>query len=285
MGSWLQDDLSDEERQKVSEYLFIRSIRNYVFNMAVILAIGTIVLLANFCLTHLPVRDTDCERYLYSADSVYALEAQCDDEMGTATVFRTDLEVPSIAEAIITGIDGNVTRAQEDSEYEAIAILTPNEYIIVYPDCGEDGMETDDETDDAMTAESARTELGSSGDAKQIGYEVFSDEEEEEGYTLIQVSSRKYAYATDRRPYHASYKSYRWYRQFYRATGYEQDERLYEGDDTVTSSYGEYTGETTINFDEDDWQEGSYGLSKLEEKASEIRRNRLLERIGFRRNE
>lgn len=284
----------------------------------------------------LPVGDTDAVSYMKADPSSYAMEAECDDEMGEATACRTAGDVPVVAESVIDGIDGNVIRAQEDDDGMTVAILTPNEYILVYEDAGEDGMGLED----GETAESVKAEIGSDGDAPQVGYKAVpgkedqsADDEEgdessqgsdadgdagssvaadeavdqllpsesspldaihamyedpqrndrilqspEGGNVLVHVSSRKYAYATDRRPYHASYRSYRWYRRFYRTTGYEQDENAYADSDTIPSSYGTYVGETSVEL-----PDGGSRSSRTdyEEHASDVRQSRLLERIGF----
>ena len=176
--------------------------------------------------------------------SQYTHEARVEDDGCTANVYSTSMSVSDTAREIISLLEGNVENVQEDADGRTVAILTPYEYILVYEDAGEDGMGLGD-TDDAK---STSQELGTSGE--DAGWEDLQSDEDDDSAqsdsarTLVQVSNRKYAFSTDRRPYHARYRSYHWYRRFYRAEGYASD--LASNSDT-TSSYGRYTGETTVD--------------------------------------
>lgn len=60
---------------------------------------------------------------------------------------------------------------------------------------------------------------------------------------LVQVSSRKYAYYNDSAPYHSTSNTHRYYRRFYRSTGYVIDSSDYSGSSSPYDSYSD----TTIN--------------------------------------
>lgn len=217
---------------------------------------------------------TDVASYLASSES-YSYETALSDNGENAQVYSSTLTVDEAAKDIIANIEGNTEGVQEDDDARTVAILTPNEYVLVYEDAGEDGMGLGD----AETASTIADELGSSGDEARDADETPDANEATEtetetdgeastttaedkwmtdaegttaaegddatlGRTLVQVSSRKYAYATDRRPYHARYRSYRWYRRYYRSKGYEADRG---GNSDSPSSYGNYTGETAVD--------------------------------------
>lgn len=276
---------------------------------------------------------TNVSSYLSANPLEYVQEAKHDDDAGDVVVYRTQKDVAIAATDIITAIEGNVTSTQEDDDGRTVAILTPNEYVLVYEDAGEDGMGLGDDE----TAESVKAQTGSDGGAGSVEYELVSEDEstevddggeggdgqgteaspvtpdpsasvepgteagdgetaatgesdattvtdgtateeaepgetaEEEsasmpqdGKTLIQVSPRQYAYSTDRRPYHSRYRSYRWYRQFYRSKGYASDETKYG--ESTTSSYGSYTGPTSVD---------SPSSNSFEDYARSIRQDSL----------
>lgn len=62
-----------------------------------------------------------------------------------------------------------------------------------------------------------------------------------DGDTYVQVSSRKYAYTTDSEPYHISSEGSRFYRRFYRYTGYNSDSVTYS---KYSSPYSSYDGDS-----------------------------------------
>lgn len=62
-----------------------------------------------------------------------------------------------------------------------------------------------------------------------------------EGQVLVQISSRKYAYTTDDDPYHSTQLTRRYYRRFYRSTGYSGDSASYHN---YSSPYSSYDGES-----------------------------------------
>lgn len=63
----------------------------------------------------------------------------------------------------------------------------------------------------------------------------------EEGETLVQISTRKYAYYNDDDPYHSDTRTRRYYRSFYFSRGYNTDASDYT---TGSSPYAGYTGDT-----------------------------------------
>ena len=54
----------------------------------------------------------------------------------------------------------------------------------------------------------------------------------------VQISSRKYAYTTDKEPYHARRGTHRFFRGFYYSTGYGTDSTTYK---RYSSSYAGYS--------------------------------------------
>lgn len=74
----------------------------------------------------------------------------------------------------------------------------------------------------------------------------------EDDKTLVQISTRKYAYSSDEEPYHCRTSTGRYYRRFYRWRGYSYD----------IGRYGKYASPY-----------GSYGDSSLDENYSDTYRN------------
>lgn len=64
----------------------------------------------------------------------------------------------------------------------------------------------------------------------------------EDGNTLVQVSTRKYAYTSRQQPYHSRSSTYRYYRRYYYTIGYFLDNERYSG----TSAYEDYS-DGTVN--------------------------------------
>lgn len=69
-----------------------------------------------------------------------------------------------------------------------------------------------------------------------------------DGDTLVQVSSRKYAYYTDSDPYHSSSGTSRYYRRYYYTKGYYSDRSSYSG----YSPYSSYN-DTEVSYDSDSY--------------------------------
>lgn len=65
-----------------------------------------------------------------------------------------------------------------------------------------------------------------------------------EGDVLVQVSSRKYAYYNDSAPYRSTSRTHRYYRRFYRSTGYDTDYSDYSGNSSPYDSYNDTTIDT-----------------------------------------
>ena len=63
----------------------------------------------------------------------------------------------------------------------------------------------------------------------------------EDGDTLVQISTRKYAYYNDDDPYHSDTRQRRYYRSYYYSRGYSSDVSDYS---TGSSPYSSYTGDT-----------------------------------------
>lgn len=64
----------------------------------------------------------------------------------------------------------------------------------------------------------------------------------EENEVLVQISSRKYAYVSDQKPYHCHHHTYRYYRRYYYSRGYTSDYSTYN---KYRTSYNDYS-DTTI---------------------------------------
>lgn len=65
--------------------------------------------------------------------------------------------------------------------------------------------------------------------------------ESEDDEVLVQVSSRKYAYTTDKAPYHAHSYTHHYYRRYYYSRGYQNDSGSFG---KYTSPYSSYDGDT-----------------------------------------
>ena len=66
----------------------------------------------------------------------------------------------------------------------------------------------------------------------------------EEGETLVQISTRKYAYYNDADPYHSRTGTRRYYRRYYYSRGYSSD---YASWGSTNSPYDSYSGSTLNN--------------------------------------
>lgn len=74
----------------------------------------------------------------------------------------------------------------------------------------------------------------------------------EENETLVQISSRKYAYTNDNTPYHARAHTHRYYRRYYYSKGYYSDAGSYR---KYTSPYSTFD-DTTVNSSYNDVYSG-----------------------------
>lgn len=195
------------------------------------------------------------------------------DESELAT-YSTTLTVESAAKDIISMADGDVSSVRENDDGKTVAIMTPNEYVLVYEDAGEEGeAQTEEVAGDTQTPSTGTEEATTEASAQETSSESSAEttetttteetteqtEDDDTGKTLVQVSNRYHAYTTDQRPYHSSYRSYHWYRRYYRAVGYSQDTSSYG---SAESSYSSYNGETTID---------SSTVSQYETYANSIR--------------
>lgn len=66
--------------------------------------------------------------------------------------------------------------------------------------------------------------------------------------TLVQISSRKYAYTTDKAPYHSNYHTHSFYRNYYFHRGFMRDSERYG---RTPSAYEGYSGDTVYTKGED----------------------------------
>lgn len=74
----------------------------------------------------------------------------------------------------------------------------------------------------------------------------------EDNEVLVQISSRKYAYVSDHRPYHCHHRTYRYYRRYYYSRGYTSDSGNYK---KYRTSYSDYD-DTTIDSNSSDTYSG-----------------------------
>lgn len=74
----------------------------------------------------------------------------------------------------------------------------------------------------------------------------------EENEVLVQISSRKYAYVSDHRPYRCHHHTYRYYRRYYYSRGYTSDYSSYK---KYNTSYKDYS-DTTIDSNSSDTYSG-----------------------------
>ncbi|MBR3315153.1 MAG: DUF4178 domain-containing protein [Atopobiaceae bacterium] len=183
----------------------------------------------------------DSLNYTLVEDSDAASSPTPESGSNDVTVYTTQMSVDDASKDIINKLEGNVTSAKEDDDKRTVAILTNNEYVLVYEDAGEDGMAIDDTEDPDASKDS---DDAAASQASAPADDAAAETKPALGRTLVQVSSRQYAYSTDRRPYHSRYHSYLWYRLFYRARAFSEDNKKYMNSE---SSYSNYNGETSVD--------------------------------------
>lgn len=69
--------------------------------------------------------------------------------------------------------------------------------------------------------------------------------EDDASSVYVQVSDRKYNYASDNSPYKGSYRTFRWYRGHYYSSAYKKDSSRYK---RIPSSYSSYDGDTVSDI-------------------------------------
>lgn len=65
---------------------------------------------------------------------------------------------------------------------------------------------------------------------------VYQSDDDE---VLVQISSRKYAYTSDRKPYKSRSYTHRFYRRYYYSKGYTSDSSTYKGDSSSYTGYSD----------------------------------------------
>ena len=78
---------------------------------------------------------------------------------------------------------------------------------------------------------------------KEYGLVYHPEEDSEKVY--VQVSGRKYVYASDNKPYHISQSNHTWYRAHYYSAGYSHDSTSFKH---TPSAYTMYQGDTVHNI-------------------------------------
>lgn len=119
-----------------------------------------------------------------------------------ADVYSSETSVDATAKDIIGSQGSDLVDAQTSDDGTSVAMISENECCLVYL------------SDSTSTEENA---VPVDQDAVSI----------EDGKTLIQISSRKYAYENDSRPYRSSHSHYLFWRRFYKNRGYDGDRNRY----------------------------------------------------------
>ncbi len=202
----------------------------------------------------------DSSNYTLVTDDGSASSSTAVSGLNDVTVYTTPKSVDAASKDIINKLEGNVTSAKEDDDKKTVAILTNNEYVLVYDDAGEDGSAVDEAEDPEANKDAG---AGVESQASASADAAAADTKAALGRTLVQVSSRRYAYSNDRRPYHSRYHSYLWYRRFYRALAFDDDNKKYAG---TESSYSSYNGETTVDSSSSSYE--TYANSIRQESAA-----------------
>lgn len=130
-----------------------------------------------------------------------------------ADVYQTPLSVDLAVRTILDGIDGKTEEVQQNEEDSSTALLTKEEYCLVYTS--------------------------------------------EEGTTMVQISSRAFAYQSRTAPYHSTYASHHYYRRFYYTWGYGYDRSRYK---KYTSGYENYADGTLNRSTSDPYRTYSNSL-------------------------
>ena len=111
------------------------------------------------------------------------------------------------------------------------------------------------------------TEDGDNSVAILTGNEYCLVYESEDNAVLVQVSSRKYAYTTDERPYHSRIHTHRYFRRFYYTRGYRNDTSNY-GDSTTPYSTFNDTTITSNSVDQYNTYSSSIRQSSVNSRTS-----------------
>ena len=114
-----------------------------------------------------------------------------------ADVYKTELSVDGAARAVIEAVEGNTEEVQQSEEDGSVAVLTKEEYCLIYTDT--------------------------------------------EQKTLVQISTRSYAYYATAAPYRSTARTHSYYRGFYYSAGLGRDRSRFNRE---ISGYDDYTGET-----------------------------------------
>lgn len=134
-----------------------------------------------------------------STDFTYYTSMTSDlDDKQKADVYQTKLSVEAASKLIIDGIEGDTESVQDNSEDGSVAILTKDEYCLVYTS--------------------------------------------EDSQTLVQISTRNYAYSSTHRPYHARHSTGLFYRSYYYNRCYNTDSSRYS---RSNNGYENYTNTST----------------------------------------
>lgn len=137
-----------------------------------------------------------------------------------ADVYSTTFSIEQAAKNIIDGINGDVSDVQENTEDLSVAILTEDEYCLVYSD--------------------------------------------EEGKTLVQISTRLYAYSSNQQPYRSRPSTANYFRRYYYSRGYSTDSSKYSSNRNAYSSYSD----GTINSNSSDKYKSYSDTTRASSKSS-----------------
>ena len=156
-----------------------------------------------------------------SSNFTYSTSITSDGEVNEkANVYSTSLSVELAAKSIIDGINGDVSDVQENPEDLSVAILTEDEYCLVYSD--------------------------------------------EEGKTLVQISTRLYAYSSTQNPHRSRINTGNYFRSYYYSRGYTTDSSRYSSNRNAYSSYSD----GTVNSNSSDKYKSYSDSAKASSKSS-----------------
>ena len=121
-----------------------------------------------------------------------------------------------------------VTTTEINDDNEADFLMHVAKSIIDNVNGNSDAIQQNDEKDDKTVAILTKKE-----------YCIIYRGEDDNVY--VQVSSRKYAYTSDRDPYRSRRRTRRYYRRFYYSLGYNQDSSSYSSSRSAYSNYSDGT--------------------------------------------
>ncbi|NLK94144.1 MAG: DUF4178 domain-containing protein [Clostridiales bacterium] len=124
------NNFNDYNRNEEKEKYGFRKV--HLFIIAIILVLIVIV-----SYTKISGNKTKIYNFLNSNNSSYSYTTSITSDLNSkekANVYSTELSIEEASKAIIKGIDGDIKDVQENQVDKSVALLTDNEYCIVYKD-------------------------------------------------------------------------------------------------------------------------------------------------------